>query len=121
VNLFDASALLCFLMGEAGAEVVERELIAGGVCSAVNWSETAQKVLAHSRDWDLSRSLLLAYGIAVEPVLEVDAERAARLWRRGRGLSLADRICLATGTRLDAVVWTADAAWGSTDRVRQVR
>jgi len=54
-------------------------------------------------------------------VLVDDAELAARLWRTGSGLSLADRLCLATGRRLEATVWTADSAWGSADGVRQVR
>ena len=68
MNLFDASALLCFLQGERGADVVERELVAGGVCSAANWSETAQKIIAHQRDWDLAGGLLLSYGLEIEPV-----------------------------------------------------
>lgn len=121
MNLFDASALLCFLQGEAGADLVERELLAGGACSAANWSETAQKLLAHGADWDLSRGLLSSYPVRVEPVLPEDAERAARMWRPATGLSLGDRLCLATAVRLDATVWTADAAWGTTGSIRQVR
>jgi ribonuclease VapC len=121
VNLFDASALLCFLQGEAGADVVERELVAGGACSAVNWSETAQKLIARDQDWGLARGLLLSYGLRIEPVQPEDAELAARLWRARSGLSLADRLCLAAGQRLEATVWTADSAWGSSGRVRQIR
>jgi PIN domain nuclease of toxin-antitoxin system len=121
VNLFDASALLCFLQGETGADVVERELISGGACSAANWSEAAQKLIAHRQDWDQVQALLLSYPLRVEPVLQHDAELAARLWRRGSGLSLGDRLCLATAQRLGATVWTADAAWGTADNVRQVR
>jgi ribonuclease VapC len=121
VNLFDASALLCFLKDETGAGVVERELLAGGACSAVNWSETAQKLVAHGQDWALARGVLLSYGLVVEPVSADDAERAAHLWRRGSGLSLADRIALATAHRLAATIWTADAAWGTDAPVRQVR
>ncbi|MGH8960761.1 MAG: type II toxin-antitoxin system VapC family toxin [Jatrophihabitantaceae bacterium] len=121
MNLFDASALLCFIQGEHGADVVERELLRGGRCSAANWSEVAQKILSHAKDWELTRGLLLSYGLAVEPVRADDAEGAARLWRKGSGLSLADRLCLATGHRLKATVWTADTAWGSTKSVRQVR
>ena len=121
MNLFDASALLCFLQGETGADVVERELTVGGACSAANWSETAQKLIAHRQDWDQIQALLLSYPLHVEPVLQLDAERAARLWNRGSGLSLGDRLCLATARRLGATVWTADAAWGSSKTVKQVR
>jgi ribonuclease VapC len=121
VNLFDSSALLCFLQGETGAELVQRELVAGGSCSAANWSEVAQKVLQHNRDWPLARALLDGYHVTVEPVTSPDAELAASIWRPGTALSLADRLCLATAERLDAVVWTADTAWGRTGRVRQIR
>jgi ribonuclease VapC len=121
VNLFDASALLCFLKNEAGAAVVERELLVGGACSAANWCETAQKLLAHGQDWTLARGLLLSYGLVIEPVSADDAELAARLWRQGSGMSLADRIAIATAHRLAATVWTADKAWGTDPPIRQVR
>ena len=39
----------------------------------------------------------------------------------GEGLSLADRLCLALGDRLDADLSTADQAWGTAGRIRQVR
>lgn len=121
MNLFDASALLCFLLGEAGADVVERELVVGGACSAANWSETAQKVLQHDQDWELARGLLQSYGLVIEPVQVDDAERAARLWRAGSARSLGDRLCLATAERLQATVWTADAEWGASEPIRQIR
>lgn len=121
MNVFDASALLCFLQGEKGTDTVDRELTSGGACSAANWSEVAQKLIARSQNWDLARVLLLSYGLVIEPVYDVDAERAAALWRSGSGLSLADRLCLATAERLTATVWTADTAWGSSATIRQVR
>ena len=121
MNVFDASALLAFLRGEEGADVVETALVDGGVCGAANWSEVAQKVRSHGRDWDLARALLDSYGIDVEAVIVTDAERAAETWRTSTGLSLADRLCLALGERKDAVVWTADRQWGSDGRVRQIR
>ena len=89
MNLFDSSALLCFLRGEEGADVVERELLVGGACSAANWSEVAQKVAQREHDWRPARALLLSYGLTVEPVVIADAEAAARLWQRGSGLSWA--------------------------------
>lgn len=121
MNVFDSSALLAFLQGEQGADAVERGLEDGGVCGAANWSETAQKVRSHDRDWDLSRALLIDIGLRVEPVTAGDGEVAAQLWRRGETLSLGDRLCLALGQRLDATIWTADRAWGQGSRIRQVR
>ncbi|MDE0231702.1 MAG: PIN domain-containing protein [bacterium] len=119
--VLDASAILVFLQGERGAEAVEQALVDNSVCGAANWSEVAQKIMAGGREWSLARALLLSYGVRVEPVLAEDAEWAARRWRRGEGLSLADRLCLALAERTDLDVLTADRAWGSSGRVKQVR
>jgi len=121
LNVFDASALLCFLLGEPGSDVVERELKLGGVCSSANWSEVAQKVQAHNRNWDYASGLLLSFPLAVEPVTKADAELAARTWHPRSGLSLGDRLCLALTQRLGGTAWTADTAWGNDPPVRQIR
>ena len=121
MTVVDASAVLAFLQDESGSDLVEQHLADGAVCGAANWSEIAQKVRAAGRDWDLVRSLLLSYSLTIEPVEASDAEQAARLWQRGSGLSLADRLCLALGERLDVDVLTADRSWGSDGRIRQVR
>lgn len=121
MNVFDASALLAYLRAEAGSDVVRAELERGGVCGAANWSEVAQKVRAAGADWVLARSLLLSYDLTVEPVRLEDAEAAASMWRRGSGLSLADRLCLALAARLDATAWTADTGWGGRPGVAQIR
>ena len=121
LTVLDASAVLAFLQDEEGAEVVADALADGAVCGAANWSEIAQKVLASERDWGLARTLLGSYGIRVEPVVVEDAEWAARRWRRGESLSLADGLCLALSERLDAPVLTADTAWRSSERIRQIR
>ena len=121
MNVFDASALLTFLQGEQGAVHVEEALRDGGVCGAANWSEVAQKIRAHGRNWDLSRSLLISFGVHVEAVTAADAEWADRRWAPGEGLPLADRLCMALGDRLDADIWTADQAWGTSGRIQQVR
>lgn len=92
----------------------------GGVVGAANWSEVAQKVRQHGRDWSSARALLLAYDLEVAPVSAADAEWAASRWRAGEGLSLADRLCLALGDRPDATVWTADAGWTGS-RIRSIR
>ena len=73
MNVFDSSALLCFLLGENGSELIERELVRGGVCGTANWSEVAQKVWGGGGDGDLARGLLLSYPLMVEPVEPVDA------------------------------------------------
>lgn len=117
----DASALLAYLQGEPGAEVVEEALTGGARCGTANWSEVAQKVRAADRDWDLVRALLVSFDLALEPVTAEDAEWAAERWNRGEGLSLADRLCLALAARRDEVALTADTAWGTSGSVRQIR
>lgn len=119
--VLDASALLAFARGERGADVVERALEVGARCSTANWAEVAQKIRAADRDWDLVRALLISYNLELEPVSVTDAEWAAQRWRRGEGLSLADRLCLALAFRTGEVALTADTAWGSSDTVRQIR
>lgn len=119
--VLDASAILAFLLNEDGAEAVEAALAGDSCCGAVNWSEVAQKVLAADRDWEIVRALLVSYSIRVEAVIGDDAEWAARRWKRGEGLSLADRLCLALAERADAEVLTADLAWGTSGRVTQIR
>jgi len=121
VTVLDASALLAFAQGEPGADIVEAALTAGAMCSAANWSEVAQVVTARTGSFDLVRALITSYDVSIEPVTIADAERAAQLWQPGSGLSLGDRLCLALAQRMDCAVLTADRAWGSDERVRQIR
>lgn len=119
--VLDASAILAFVKGEPGSDLVESALSDSSCCGAANWSEVAQKVISAGRDWDLVRALLDSYDLRVEAVEVDDAEWAARRWIRGEGLSLADRLCLALAERRDEPVLTADSVWGSSDRVKQIR
>lgn len=108
MTVVDSSAPLAFLLDEPGADSVERALEQGSVCSTANWSEVAQKVLGSSGSWAAARALPLSYGLTPEPVTSEDAEEPARLWSRGFGLSLADRLCLALGERVGDTILTAD-------------
>lgn len=120
MTVLDASAVLAFLQDEEGADRVESALD-GGVLGAANWAEVAQKVRAGGADWGVARSVLLSYGLRMEPVSVQDAEAAAALWKRGSGLSLGDRLCLALADRLAVPVLTADRAWGESERIVQIR
>ncbi|MXW96484.1 MAG: type II toxin-antitoxin system VapC family toxin [Acidimicrobiaceae bacterium] len=120
-SVLDASAVLAFLLGEDGAEIVEGALADDPRCGAANWSEVARRVMSTGRDWHLAQALLARYAMRVEPVVRKDAEWAARRWRQGEGLSLADRLCLALAERLDAKVFTADKSWGQSGRIVQIR
>ena len=111
MTVFDSSALLAYLFLEPGAGEVRDRLVEGGTCSAANWSEVAQKSMANGLDWSQTRLLFLSFGVIVEPVTAADAELSARLWAKGSGLSLADRLCLALGARLGADILTCDKQW----------
>jgi PIN domain nuclease of toxin-antitoxin system len=121
VTVLDASAIIALLRNEPGAARVEEELLRGAVCSAVNWSEVAQKVRAANDDWNAASALLLSYDLAVEPVTIDDAEVAANLWVSGSGLSLADRLCLALAARLGHTALTCDTAWSGHPQVELLR
>ena len=122
-TVLDASAILALLLREPGADVVQESLTGDTRCGAANWSEVAQKVYSLNRSYwaPVQATLLRGYGMRIESVLVEDAEWAARRWSRGEGLSLADRLCLALGERLDAEILTADRAWGVDGRIRQIR
>ena len=120
--VLDASALLAFLYGEPGADVVDAALDAASV-SAVNWSETLAKILARGGSADRFGGQLLALGLMVEPFTAEDARAAAGLYPLTSriGLSLGDRACLALATRLHAPALTANSAWAELDAGVEVR
>ena len=109
-TVVDASVVLAWLQDEAGADDAEGHLMEG-VIGAANWSEVLQKARQHGVDAELVARLLTSFGIEVADVVEADGRSAAALWRIGSPLSLADRLCLALGLRLDLPVATADNAW----------
>lgn len=121
VIALDTSALIAFLRDEPGAEHVQRALTSECVASAAIWSELAQKSPQLGSNWPSVRSALKAFGLQVVPVSEEDAEAAAALWKPGTGLSLADRLCIALGQRLNAEVLTADQAWAGIPGVTVIR
>lgn len=114
-SVVDASALLALLLRESGWERCRSSLGRSPVISAVNWSEVSQKVHAGGVDTTLVLSAVSTAGLSVVPLTEDRAEATARLWSttRDRGLSLAERACIALGMELGVPVLTADRTWVS--------
>ena len=112
--VLDASALLAYLKGESGEEVVDG-VLAESAISSVNWAEVVQKSISAGVEVDGMLDDLQALGLKVEPFTPEDGERTGRLWEQTRqaGLSLGDRACLSLGLRLGVPVWTSDRAWAS--------
>lgn len=108
-HVVDASAALAFLLGETGADVVAPRL-PGGVMSAVNLAEVAQRCWRLGHDPTPYVDRLAASGLRIVDADLLAARLAADLERLTRpyGLSLADRFCLALALDRQAPVLTAD-------------
>lgn len=120
--VLDASALLAFLQDEPGSDVVEKSL-AYSVISAVNWSEVMQKSLASGININDMGDELHALGLTVAPFEAAQARRASLLWQhtRKKGLSIADRACLATAQHMNAPVFTTDRIWSALELSLDIR
>jgi ribonuclease VapC len=116
VYVLDASALLCLLFGEPGADRVEMRLT-GALVSAVNYHEVLAKLTDHGVDAAEAQMMLAELDIDVMPVDRAQAEIGGTLRSktRGSGLSLGDRSCLALALCRSATAVTADRAWEALD------
>lgn len=120
--VLDASGMLAFLHNEPGAERI-RAALAGALISAVNWSEIVQKSLQRQVDIAGMREELAETGVGFVPFTAEQAEVAARLWAQthSRGLSLADRACLALALERGLPVLTADRVWAELGLALDIR
>lgn len=120
--VLDASAILAYLQGEPGADVVARH-IETAVVSTVNFCEVISRLV------DQGIAALEIDAMLAEISLEVtafDADHALvaghlRLATRRRGLSLGDRACLALAQARGLPALTADRAWADVDAGVEVR
>ncbi|MEZ0498126.1 type II toxin-antitoxin system VapC family toxin [Sphingomonas sp. IW22] len=116
VYVLDASALLCLLFGEPGADRAEMRLT-GALVSAVNYHEVLAKLTDHGVDAAEAQMMLAELDIDVVPVDRAQAEIGGKLRPETRdgGLSLGDRSCLALALCNSATAVTADRAWETLD------
>jgi PIN domain nuclease of toxin-antitoxin system len=113
VTVLDASALLAYLLDEAGADAVEHALAQEAAIGAVNLAEVLSKLSDAGEDTDRAMDGITILSLEIVPF---DADLAVasgrlRLVTVHAGLSLGDRACLALGRALGRRVLTADAAW----------
>lgn len=124
--VLDASAILTFLQGEKGADVVE-DLLPDAAVSANNLAEVVAKLVDRRVPIDDIEQIIAAFDFTIEDVGKDDAvaNGLVRAATREAGLSLGDRSCLALAQRLALPVLTTDRAWarlpGLTVEVRLVR
>jgi len=114
--VFDASAVLAIIQDEPGSERA-LAILESGECyiSAVNLSEVAAKLFLKGMSVEAVGAVCSGLPLEVVPVDEACAMLAAQLAPVGKplGLSLGDRICLATTMTRDAVAVTAEKIWAS--------
>ena len=110
--ILDASALLCLLQDEKGAERVAAAL-PGAQIGAVNFSEAFGKLVEVGLEEEAVDSLIASLQLQVIPFDREQARAAASLRRRTRefGLSLGDRACLALARIQGAIALTCDRSW----------
>ena len=120
--VLDASALLAYIQGEVGREIVGAAFVSGAVINVVSYAEVLSRLADSGEDAATAHRRLQQQGLVgdvlrVVPLHEDDAVVIARLrpLTRAQGLSLSDRACLATGLRLGRSVITADGAWTALD------
>ena len=123
--VLDSSAVLAVIRNEPGADCV-LPATPGGLLSAVNLSEVYYKALDHGADIERVRLAIRDLKLVIVPFADEHALIAASIRRETlrRGISFADRACLALGIATELPVITGDRTWlelGVGARVRMFR
>jgi len=110
--VLDASAILAVMHREAGYRKVVAHL-EGSLVSAVNYAEVLKKAVENGTELLTARLLLQNLAFDIVPFDHLHAAESARLWplTKAKGLSFADRACLALGGLKNATVVTGDSVW----------
>ena len=110
--ILDASALLALIQEEAGAEVI-KPLLKFSVMSAVNVTEALSVLQRADITAEEGLSLITDIVTTILPFDIEEAVQAAKLHSlvQSKGLSLADRACIALGIKLQLPIYTADRVW----------
>lgn len=113
--VLDASALLAVLNREPGQELVAAVLYGASV-SAINYSEVLKKVIERGGDVVLMSQFLDRQQLVIVPFDRERAIAAASILpqTKAKGLSFADRACLATGKELGLTVYTTEKRMSET-------
>jgi PIN domain nuclease of toxin-antitoxin system len=109
MKVFDASAVIALLFNEPGAAKAASSL-PSSVMSLINVTETIDDFIRRRRPQSEAERALAALGLGYRAPDEEQALIAASL-KPIKGLSLADRYCIALARQLAAPVVTADQIW----------
>lgn len=110
--VLDASVVLAVIFEEPGGNEVA-ELLSDSVMSSVNYSEVLTRCLERGMDSASLERQIARLGIDIVPFSVAEARLGAALRQptRHRGLSFADRACLALAQRRGMPALTADRQW----------
>jgi ribonuclease VapC len=120
--ILDASAIIAVYKREKGAEEVIRVSEAARM-SAVTLAEVATWLVLQGVSSERAYSAMNQFRLVVEPFHHARAVAAGFLVEktRARGLSLADRACLALAAELNLPVLTTDRVWRGLDIGVEIR
>jgi len=120
--VLDASAIIAVFKDEPGAELV-RSVAEGAVVSALTIAEVATWLTVQGAPAERAYNAMNLFRLTVEPLNHARAIAAGFLVSKTshRGLSLADRACLALGIELGVPVLTGDRAWHGLDLGIEIR
>jgi ribonuclease VapC len=108
----DASTVLAYVKGEDARPDLIHCLDASGI-SVVNLIEVAEFYTQIGQDRAAAERVIASLGMSILPIdqsLAIDAALMRPLTRKA-GLSLADRVCLATANRANLPALTGDRKW----------
>ncbi|GJD54101.1 hypothetical protein OPKNFCMD_6882 [Methylobacterium crusticola] len=110
--VLDASALLCLLFDEPGADRVEA-VLHGACISAANYAEVIGKLVDRGQAPEEVVANLRELDLDVVPLDRAQGEAmgALRASTRSAGLSLGDRACLALAADRSAVALPTNRDW----------
>jgi PIN domain nuclease of toxin-antitoxin system len=116
VNVLDASVVLAVINNETGSSEA-REFFDGALISSVNLAEILQKAAQAGIAPDAALTALGELELGSVPFDDSMASATAAMWplTRHRGLSLADRACLALTQAVRGIAVTMDTGWGDLD------
>lgn len=108
--LLDASALIAVMMGESGAEAVERHLDSGVSITSVNLAETISKLMQYGFSAEELEEVIVESQIQVVPFEKAHALLMPifQPYIKSHNLSLADRVCLSVAQKNGYIVLTTD-------------
>lgn len=114
-KVVDASVVLAVCHQEQGSDQA-REAIRRGLISTVNLSEVYEKAIKYGR-LPIAEAIVHAAALEIVEFNELHALEAAKIAEetRKKGISFADRACLALGVSENLPIVTGDRSWKELD------